>query len=313
MASTFKTIVNFYQFFVGFSIYLVFRFCRFCVGVLDIVLRNIVLKHRQSRGSSAQYGQILWRKKMFEMDVPSSKDFLCFFTSCVKPDNVLRSNVSLYALTGKEAILVETPENLDIYSSNTHPFSFVGQFLYARSVIKMSLTDFVALAERIGDPAIPVMWISHTGRCGGTMLCQMFESVPGTLLIHEPHAPLNLSHLTESGAFNRPQYDAVLKSTIRVLCKPRHGIKSVCIKPDLLCTFMMNDITSLMPKIKQLFMYRNSLSTIQSFVRTHHCEPFLVVMDSCANCNWFSTCADPEGGTGGPDPPWNLKILPKKR
>ena len=24
------------------------------------------------------------------------------------------------------------------------------------------------------------------------------------------------------------------------------------------------------------------------------------------------TCADPEGGTGGPDPPWNLKILPKK-
>ena len=24
-------------------------------------------------------------------------------------------------------------------------------------------------------------------------------------------------------------------------------------------------------------------------------------------------CADPEGGTGGPDPPWNLKILPKKR
>ena len=27
------------------------------------------------------------------------------------------------------------------------------------------------------------------------------------------------------------------------------------------------------------------------------------------------TCADPEGGTGGPDPhpPWNLKILPKKK
>ena len=25
------------------------------------------------------------------------------------------------------------------------------------------------------------------------------------------------------------------------------------------------------------------------------------------------TCPDPEGGTGGPDPPWNLKILPKKK
>ena len=27
----------------------------------------------------------------------------------------------------------------------------------------------------------------------------------------------------------------------------------------------------------------------------------------------LKSCADPEGGTGGPDPPWNLKILPKKR
>ena len=25
-----------------------------------------------------------------------------------------------------------------------------------------------------------------------------------------------------------------------------------------------------------------------------------------------SACADPEEGTGGPDPPWNSKILPKK-
>ena len=25
------------------------------------------------------------------------------------------------------------------------------------------------------------------------------------------------------------------------------------------------------------------------------------------------SCVDPEGGTRGPDPPWNLKILPKKR
>ena len=27
---------------------------------------------------------------------------------------------------------------------------------------------------------------------------------------------------------------------------------------------------------------------------------------------YLQSCADPEGGTGGPDPPWNLKNLPKK-
>ena len=29
----------------------------------------------------------------------------------------------------------------------------------------------------------------------------------------------------------------------------------------------------------------------------------------CSN-QLCSSCADPEGGTGGPDPPWNLKNLP---
>ena len=288
MAPNFNTVVNFYQFFVGFSIYLLFRFCRLCLCVLDFIIRKIAIETRQSRGNTAQYGRILWRRKIFVMDEPASIDFLCLFASRVKPDYVLRQNVTLYALTGKEAIFVETPKRLDIYSSNTHPFSFVGQFLYAKSVIKMSITDFVALAEQIGDPAVPVMWISNTGRCGGTMLCQIFESVPGTLLIHEPHAALNLCHLRESGSFIGLQYDNVLKSTIRVFCKPRHGIKYVCIKPEPICAFMMNDITRLMPNVRQLFMYRNSLSTVRSWVSTQQCEPFLAVMTSCANSDWFS-------------------------
>ena len=36
--------------------------------------------------------------------------------------------------------------------------------------------------------------------------------------------------------------------------------------------------------------------------------PLMSYAPKCADA-----CADPEGGTGGPDPPWNLKILPKKR
>ena len=54
----------------------------------------------------------------------------------------------------------------------------MAQFLFANYVIKMSITEFIALAERIGEPHIPVICVSNTGRCGGTMLCQMFESVP---------------------------------------------------------------------------------------------------------------------------------------
>ena len=288
MTTDYKTAVSFYRAFVGFSIYTVFRFCSLCVGVCDIIIRKLITENRQSTGKSAQYGRILWKQKHFEMNEPSPSDFRCFFSSRVNPDSVLQPNVSLYAITSKEAFFVETPENINIYSSNVHPFCFVAQFLYAKNVITMSITEFVGLAERIGDPAVPVIWMSNTGRCGGTMLGQVLESVPGTLFMNEPHSLQNMCHLQERGTLNDSQYDDVLKSIIRVLSKPRHGIKSICIKPHPICTVMMKDITRLLPKIKQLFIYRNSLNTIKSLVGAMQCESFFAVMNSCANTDWFS-------------------------
>ena len=267
---------------------MVYRFCRFCIGVCDNIISKLIVENRQSEWNTAQYGRILWKQKHVEMDEPSPFDFLCFFSSRVNPDSVLQPNVSLYAITSKEAIFVETPENININRSNVHPFCFVSQFLYAKNVIKMSITEFVGLAERIGDPTVPVIWISNTGRCGGTMLGQVFESVPGTLFMNESHSLQNLWHLQDRGAFNDSQYDDVLKSIIRVLSKPRQGIKYICIKPHPLCTVMMNDITRLLPNMKQLFIYRNSLNTIKSWVGAMQCELFFAVVNSCANTNWFS-------------------------
>ena len=44
----------------------------------------------------------------------------------------------------------------------------------------------------VGDPQVPVIWLSNTGRSRGTMLCQVFESVPGTLAIMEPDPSTNV-------------------------------------------------------------------------------------------------------------------------
>ena len=113
----------------------------------------------------------------------SPLDFMCMFTKRVTPAYVLQSNVSLCAITNKEAIFVETETGVNIYSSEVHPFLMGAQYLYAINVIKMPISDFVSLADKIGDTTVPVICISNTGRCGGTMLTQMFECVPGTLAI----------------------------------------------------------------------------------------------------------------------------------
>ena len=288
MTAKYQTTINYLRFFVGLCLYMMHRFCCLCIGVCDIILNKLLVDYHHATGKSAKYGRILWRRKHFEMDITSQTDFVCFFVSRVNPDYVLRSNVSLYALTNKEAVFVETAENVNIYSSKVHPFFFVAQYLYAKTVIKMSITDFVSLAGRIGDPKVPVIWISNTGRCGGTMLSQVFESVPGTLLIQEPDPPLPLWYLQQSGALQASQYDALLKSAIRILCKPHQGMTMICIKPRPQCKTLMKDISRLQPNTRQIFMYRNSLNTIRSLVGMLHCEPFVAVLCSCANCDWFS-------------------------
>ena len=49
------------------------------------------------------------------------------------------------------------------------------------------------------------------------------------------------------------------------------------------------------------------------FYATSACGLQCVIHLSRGEGGHTGACADPEGGTGGPDPPWNLKILPKKR
>ena len=82
---------------------------------------------------------------------------MCIFSTHVRSSYVLRRTVSLYAITREEAIFVETPEGVNIYSSDVHPFSMAVQFLNATKVIKMTVRDFVSSAKSFGDPAAPVI------------------------------------------------------------------------------------------------------------------------------------------------------------
>ena len=107
-------------------------------------------------------------------------------------------------------------------------------------------------------------------------------------MINEPDPPLHWCRLQDKGKLNEIQYDSILKSIICMLSKPRRGIQKVCIKPRPQCTVMMKDITRLLPNIRQLFMYRNSLNTIIASVEMMYSEPFAIVLCSCADSKWFS-------------------------
>ena len=122
------------------------------------------------------------------------------------------------------------------------------------------------------------------------MLCQIFESVPGTLVIHEPNPPHNLVHLQRSGIISDDLYEGLLKSIIRVLCKAHPGTERICVKPRPICTSMMMDVSRLFPDIKQIFIYRNCMNTVQSWLAVMRYDAFHVVIRACADDAWQS-CA----------------------
>ena len=96
---------------------MVYSFCHLFVSACSFIACKFADKQQHLIG--AQRGRIQWKKKWLGMDESAealSSDFLCFFNSRIKPDFVLRPNVSLYALTGDEAYFLETEETIDIYN-----------------------------------------------------------------------------------------------------------------------------------------------------------------------------------------------------
>ena len=147
-----------------------------------------ILSRDDGSSNTVQIGRILWKRKFHVFEYTSSRDFLCLYLTNVDAEYVLRPSVTLYSVAKHEAVFVETVEDINIYSSDENPFFHMAQFNRSKNVIKMPIKIFHALSNKIGDPKVPVIWTSHIGRCGSTLLGQLFEKVPGTLLIAEPDA-----------------------------------------------------------------------------------------------------------------------------
>ena len=242
--------------------------------------------------SRALRGRILWKRKFHVYDTCSERDFLCFYAFCVNSEYVLKPNISLYSISKEEAIFIETAENINIYSSDENPFLYFAQFEHSKYVIKMSIDSFHALADKLGNPAIPVIWMSNTGRCGSTLLCQVLEKVPGTLQMSEPDAPSNIDFMRHTNLITDGEHDRLLVSTIRLLCKPHPGTRMICIKTHNHSISLMKHVSRLSPSIKQIFMYRNCKETVASTRALLTAAAFTKISTFLLDCKW-STALKP--------------------
>lgn len=58
----------------------------------------------------------------------------------------------------------------------------------------MPIESFLTLADQVGDPVGKLVILSNTGRCGSTLLTQVFEDLPHTVTLSEPEVLMAFTH-----------------------------------------------------------------------------------------------------------------------
>lgn len=231
--------------------------------------------------SGAHVQDIKWRRKIHPLVMADPSNFITFHNSFKHPNYVLKPHVSLYCITKTEAIFVELDEKANILYNFDANF-YTAQFKLAKRLITMPLGVFHKIAQDLGDPRVPVSIISSTGRCGATLMTRMFEKVPGTRIIQEPDCLTTLAFLKRSSAMSDVEYDNVLTSAIRLLCKPDDRTNMVIVRSRPCCALQIKAIQKLIPRIRHIFLYRNSLRTVSSYIGTmsndtsSQCARFLI-------------------------------------
>ena len=101
------------------------------------------------------------------------------------PNEVLkRDNITLQGVDGNYAWFCVTDKKVNVYDLKKFPFVWVAQYLMAKELILVPIWAFLRLAEEeVPDPGTDgrdVIMIFNTARCGSTLLCQMFDTLPNT-------------------------------------------------------------------------------------------------------------------------------------
>ena len=278
------TLTNCLQFCKGALVYYVYYILWLCLRTV-----NNTFQRFNKNSDKALIGRIIWRRKLAVFINNDPSDFLCLSYDLVESDYVLKPNVSLYCVSRDEATFVETPENLNLYSSDENPFLYMAQFDKGTRVIRMSISTFCSIAKTIGDPRVPVVWITSTGRCGSTILSQVFEAIPGTLTLAEPEAPQSIALMWKFKQVGHSKLEMILRAVIRMLCKPHPGITMFCIKGTPAALPIMADVSRLFPDIKHIFSYRDCLGTVTSWLGLMTATPYTVALRASIDHEWFAS------------------------
>ena len=256
------------------AIYLLFNLLEWIVAKSGLMSIFVKCKPANSRTSKFQ-GKIQERRILFRhkanLAYPTSRwDFISWPSRSCDESAVLRDDVSLYCVTESHAWFVETPSDVDIYTSDTDPFLYAGQFRLAKRLYVVPMDVLIALGDLVGEPKTPVVVIWNHGRCGSTLLAQVFETVPDVVTLSEPDVLTNVLWLKWQNKISTKQLEEIVPALMKLLCQnmTERQVSLYCIKTRSPCIAIADIVAKHLQSTKHLYLYRNCASTVSSMERT---------------------------------------------
>lgn len=197
----------------------------------------------------------------------SLNDFCFTDGGRVDPNIIIKnSQISLYCFDDidRQAVFVEIPPDIDLTKV---AFIYQTQYEYAQRLIVVPYDTFIKLGNSIPEVHRPI-FIYMTGRSGSTLVSHIFNESKVAVGLSEPDIATQLVHLRYDIGENRTsEIRTLAQCAIRLLFKSYHAvsIQAHALKFRSEGIRIMDFLQEIFPRAKNLFLYRDAISWVNSF------------------------------------------------
>jgi hypothetical protein len=196
-------------------------------------------------------------------------DFDVTLGDLIEPQQILHDpTISLYCLdhANERAIFVQTPIDIDL---TVHPFFYQAQYEHAHQLIAVPYETLHRLANEMEAHKRKLLLIYSVGRCGSTLLSQVFDQVDGILSLSEPDFFTNIVLLRDENGRNDPALKKILHSCLLMLQKPlpQRNPETWAIKFRSSGFEIADLIHQAAPTAQSIFLYRDAIQRTRSEAR----------------------------------------------
>jgi hypothetical protein len=222
-----------------------------------------IIEAHQCFNKSAHIVDILWKHRLNSVEYVKYNNFLVKHNSYADPVKTIAQddNVSLISICQDFALFGYCHQGLSIYDSKHGPFVYNVQYENVTKIITVPLKFIPELSKHVKDVPSNIILLSNTGRCGSTLLTKMLETNNDTVVMSEPDFLVHLLDLKDE-----INIDNLVNPGFNLQCKGLGSNKTVVIKPRCPAIALAKLVNDKCPNIKHLFMWREPLKSILSFI-----------------------------------------------